>query len=65
VLRVRVRADGSPDRLHVLRSSGYRALDQAAMKAVGQWRFDPARQAGGPIDAEVTVPVTFRLDDLS
>jgi protein TonB len=39
-------------------------LDQAAVRAVSQWRFSPARNANGtPVSVIVDIPVVFRLDD--
>lgn len=62
VLRVWVSAGGEAQRLAVARSSGYSALDRAAMEAVQQWRFRPARHAGVDTQSQVHVPVVFRLD---
>jgi protein TonB len=39
-------------------------LDQAAIRAVRQWRFSPARDASGaPVSVIVDIPVVFTLDD--
>lgn len=46
----------------VERSSGYLVLDEAALKAVRQWRFSPALQNGLPVESIVHVPVAFKLD---
>lgn len=59
VLRILVRADGTVARAEVARSSGQSALDQAAVLAVGSWRFDPATRNGAPIEAWVLIPVRF------
>ena len=57
-----VGTDGSPRDVQVLRRSGSRQLDQAALDAVARWTFDPAIRGGRPTEAEVQVPVTFRID---
>jgi protein TonB len=44
VLRVRVTPEGRPDTVTVERSSGFARLDRAALDAVRQWKFVPARQ---------------------
>ncbi|MDX1433701.1 MAG: energy transducer TonB, partial [Gammaproteobacteria bacterium] len=62
VLRVWVSEAGDASRLDVWQSSGSRALDQAALAAVGAWRFEPARRDGRAADSLVHVPVRFRLD---
>lgn len=63
VLRVVVDATGVPSNVAIGSSSGHRMLDDAAVAAVGHWRFEPARMAGVPIVASVDVPVAFRLTD--
>lgn len=44
----------------MLRSLGY-GLDQEAIRAVQQWRFEPSLQNGQVIRAATYVPVNFRL----
>lgn len=63
VLRVWVSEAGDAARLDVLRSSGSRLLDEAALAAVGEWRFEPARRNGRSADSLLHVPVRFRLED--
>ena len=53
--------DGSVAEAHLAGSSGNSQLDQAAVHAVYQWSFAPAKQNGTPVQARATVPVTFRL----
>jgi protein TonB len=63
LLRVRVGADGHPLAVDVDRSSSFERLDEAARRAVGNWRFVPARRGDEPVEGSVRVPVVFRLDD--
>ncbi|WP_432723777.1 energy transducer TonB [Jeongeupia wiesaeckerbachi] len=64
VLKVRVGQDGRPQAVSVLHSSGFARLDDAARKTVAErWRFAPARRGDTPVDADVNVPIVFRLDD--
>ncbi len=63
VLRVLVTAAGDAKAVFIRRSSGYRLLDEAALKAVGTWRFVPARKADMPVAGAVDVPVSFRLTE--
>ena len=63
VLRVLVTAAGDAKAVFIRRSSGYRLLDEAALKAVGTWRFVPARKADMPVVGAVDVPVSFRLTE--
>lgn len=61
-LRVLVDETGQPQEAVVERSSGHRALDQAARTQVLQrWRFHPARQQGRAVAAYALVPIEFRL----
>ena len=46
----------------MIRRSGSRALDRAAVDAVRQWTFEPAVRGGRTVAADVQVPVTFRID---
>lgn len=65
VLRVTVETDGRVARVSVYRTSGVRSLDQAALEAVRQWRFEPTRRAGISVISEIAVPVRFELDPSS
>ncbi len=42
---------------------GETALDNAAMEAVRDWRFEPAKRNGVPVRAWAVVPVEFKLID--
>lgn len=59
LVRALVGADGRPRQVEVARSSSHRALDQAAVRAVRRWRFEPARRQGRPVSQVVQVPVAF------
>jgi protein TonB len=61
VVRLVVGADGVPAEIRIADSSGVAALDAAALEAVRQWRFAPARRAGVAVPEERLAPVVFRL----
>lgn len=61
-LKVLVSAEGRPDSVEVSKSSGFERLDNAALNAVKQWRFEPARKGGKAISAFVIVPLSFTLN---
>jgi periplasmic protein TonB len=61
VLKVHVLASGHPDSVSVTGSSGRKMLDEAALKAVTNWTFVPARRGTTPIDGWVSVPIDFKL----
>jgi TonB family protein len=60
VLEIVVRRDGSVGEVTLLQGLGA-GLDQRAIAAVRQWRFDPARRRGTPVDVIVEVAVEFTL----
>lgn len=59
VVRALVGVDGRPRRLEVVHSSSHRVLDQAALRAVRRWRFQPAVQEGRPVSKAVDIPFEF------
>jgi protein TonB len=61
LLRVHVLASGLPDDVKISKSSGQQILDEAAVKAVLSWTFDPAKRGKTPIDGTVSVPIIFKL----
>ncbi len=61
VLRLTVTEKGRAADVTVARSSGYSALDQAALEHVKRARFKPALQNGRPVAMTITFKVRFRL----
>ncbi|NLN60598.1 MAG: energy transducer TonB [Deltaproteobacteria bacterium] len=55
--------NGRVGQITIRKTSGYTALDRAAMKAVRAWRFEPARHLGAPVAVIVDIPVRFSLKD--
>lgn len=62
MIEVRVSANGKPLTVAVDRSSGHGSLDDAALKAVRKWKFIPARRGSDVVEANVVVPVEFRIN---
>ena len=60
VLEVVVMKDGCPSQIRVVKSLD-RGLDGEAMAAVAQWRFEPGRLAGAPVDVLVTIMLDFSI----
>lgn len=60
VLEIVVRRDGSVGDVRVMQGLGS-GLDERAVGAVRQWRFDPARRKGVAVDVIVEVAVEFSL----
>jgi TonB family protein len=61
LLELRVLADGRVAEVSVADSSGHEALDEAAVRAVRQWRFEPALCLGRPVAATARLPIRFKL----
>lgn len=62
LLKVLVTSDGAAARVELDRSSGSASLDSAALEAVRNWRFIPARRGTLNVEDWVRVPVVFRLE---
>lgn len=61
-LDVYILADGTVGEIKLKRSSGYARLDQAALEAVRNWRYQPARRGNEAIAFWYVQPLTFSLD---
>jgi TonB family protein len=59
-LRGRVEVDGTVSNVEVLQSLD-RGLDEAAVNALRQWRYEPATLEGVPVRVVMTVNMTFTL----
>lgn len=62
MLKVLVSPEGVPLRVELDRSSGSKLLDGAALDAVKNWRFVPARRGAENVEGWVRVPVVFKLE---
>src|SRR5271167_3364569 len=60
VLWLEVGADGKPSNIKVTRAIGH-GLDEEAIDAVKQWKFEPATLNGQPVPVMINVEVNFRL----
>jgi protein TonB len=63
LLSVEVLSTGRVGQIVVKRSAGHRDLDHAAVIAVKQWQFEPARRGPTPVTVWATLPVRFQLTD--
>jgi TonB family protein len=60
LLWVIVGPDGRPHDIRVQRSLGM-GLDEKAIEAVRQWKFEPSMKDGHPVAVQVNIEVSFRL----
>ncbi|BBM87967.1 energy transducer TonB [Candidatus Uabimicrobium amorphum] len=61
MLKIKILKDGRVDQVEIVKGSGMRMLDKAAMKSVKTWLFYPATKNGNPVNSWIKVPITFRL----
>jgi len=64
LVRITVAADGSVADVAVEETSGYELLDDAALKAIRAWRFEPGLLGGLAREADLLHRVRFRLVDV-
>ena len=58
-LEVVVTADGCASQIRIVRSLDPGGLDEEAVAAVAQWRFEPGRLGAAPVDVLVTIELDF------
>lgn len=63
VLAVQLDRNGCPGRIQIVQSSKFQMLDEAAVRAVNQWRFTPARFGRLAVASQIQVPIRFKLSD--
>ena len=64
-LRIFIDSDGQivADSTRVAETSGFNALDSAAMKGSRDLKFEPAKTQGRPVPVSILLPVFFRHPD--
>jgi len=61
VLAVTVTPQGHASEVKIKKSSGYPILDHAALEAVRNWEFQPARLGPLALESQIEIPVHFEL----
>lgn len=61
LLRLLVKANGQVESVSIKESSGFKRLDDTALRTVRRWHFVPATQAGLAVDYWYELPVEFSL----
>jgi TonB family protein len=60
-VRIEAQIDAKGRATHMKVVSGPPLLYQAAMDALRQWKYEPSRLDGNPVDSQTTVTIQFRL----
>ena len=61
LISIHVTAQGRAEKVEIKQSSGYPLLDEAALNAVRDWEFVPARIGTIALASEIEVPVHFKI----
>jgi len=61
LLKVLIGADGLPQKVELLSSSGFERLDKAALEAAMRWRYVPGKRGGVAEAMWYQVPMVFNL----
>jgi TonB family protein len=62
IMKAVVRTDGTPGDIEITKSLDTQyGLDQQAVAALSQWRFEPGLKDGNPVPVRVTVEMRFTL----
>jgi protein TonB len=59
---IRLDTAGSIETVVLVRSSGHKILDKAALKNVAKWQFHPVKHNGQLVKAQFEVPINFALN---
>jgi TonB family protein len=59
IVMVHVSQAGDVDSVYIRNTSGYEALDSAAVQGARTLRFEPGRRGADPVDVWVRLPVRF------
>jgi len=65
ILEAEILTDGSIREIEVYRSlmAGEGGFDEAAIQALRQWQFQPARSGGRPVACWIRIPIVFELSN--
>ncbi|MFH1231127.1 MAG: energy transducer TonB [Planctomycetota bacterium] len=61
ILMVEIDEKGMALDVKIVQSSGYKLLDESALKTVKKWAFIPATKNGKPILSRIEIPIRFKL----
>jgi TonB family protein len=62
ILKILVNKLGLPQKIEIVKSSGFIRLDESAFKSVEKWTFIPGRRNGVVEDMWVQIPIQYTLE---
>jgi len=62
IVTLRIDKEGEIHDLKINKSSGYQSFDQAALKAVSNWKFKAAEKDNKKVEIIVNLPIKFKLN---
>lgn len=62
IAMVTIGTDGRMSDIRIVQSSGFERLDGATECVIRKLTFNPGRRDGQPVEAQATLPVTFKLE---
>jgi len=62
IATITIGVDGRMSGIQITQSSGFERLDGAAECVVRNLRFNPGKRDGQPIEAQASLPITFKLE---
>jgi periplasmic protein TonB len=62
IATITIGVDGRMSDIQVTQSSGFERLDGAAECVVRNLRFNPGKRDGQPVEAQASLPITFKLE---
>ena len=63
ILEVLVKSDGFVKKINILKSSGFKILDNISKTTIKNWYFTPARFGGKKVEDIIEIPVRFVLSE--
>ncbi len=63
LLSTEIDPSGRAKKVEIKQSSGFRLLDEAALKAVKKWKFEPAKFGTMAVESKADIPIRFVLED--
>ncbi len=62
-LKVLIDIQGKVKELEIIKSSGFEKMDNAALKAVKEWKFSPGKKDKKTVESIIIVPISFKISN--